>query len=799
MRPFLIAARALRRRPAFAAAAILTLAFGIASTTTLFSVVDTVLLAPLPYPHGDRLVAVYEANPGRDQRTSLVAPARLDDWRRMTRTFDAISGSYTENVTDTSEAEPERLAGRRVMPGYFAVFETRPLAGRTFTADEERDGGPTVAVISEGLWTRRYGRSPAAVGRRLTIGGRGFTIVGVMPRSFSPARSATDVGAGVDVWLPAQLAPGLLAIREARFLGGVARMKPGVTIDQAREDLQAVQRQLGEQYPRTDRDWSITIMDMKELRIGDYRRALTLVFGAVAVLLLIAVANIAGLMLVQLHRRARELAIRSAIGASRARVIGAVMSEALVITAAGAALGGVASVWLVQLFASVFTSIPRMNELTLDWRALTFSAVTGLAASLIFGWLPALHATRGPLALTIAQGGRAVSGGRHRLQQALVAAQIALGLVLAGSAGLLVRSYEKLTRVDWGFNPAHVMTFHVGAGWNEDRVRVGRLQEQLVAELQRRPGVQAAGFTNFLPATGATLRYQISVDGLTSTDPGGTLMVGERTVTSGYLRALQVPLVAGELCPEVSADPKAPGTAVVNRRFVEQHAHGQNVIGRQVRFDWGRGWRITGVVGDFIEDGPSAQVAPYVYVCMPAGSWPDPEYVVRAQGDPLTTTAQVREIVRSLDPSRALFGVRPVEEVIAEALDQPRLNARVLVLFAASALALASVGLYSVIMLLVTERRRELGVRMALGAAPSQVRRLVLAGAGRLVAIGLAAGFALLLAAARVMRALLFGVTPFDLPALGGAVLTLALVAVAAAVIPARRAASLSALDALRE
>ena len=792
MKPLVLAVRALRRRPAFAAAAILTLAFGIACTTTLFSVVDTVLLKALPYPGADRLVAVWEASPASHQRTSLIAPARLDDWRRMNRTFDALSGSYSENVTDTSPAEPERLSGRRVMPGYFSVFGTTPLAGRTFNAGEERDGGPTVAVISEDLWTRRYARNASAVGQRLTIGGRGFTIVGVMPRAFSTA--------SVDVWLPAQLSPMLMGIREARFLGGAGRMKPGVTVDQARDDLARVQRLLGEQFPRTDRDWSATVMDMKDLRIGDYRRALTLVFGAVALLLTIAVANIAGLMLVQLHRRERELAIRSAIGASRGRVIAAVMSEVVVITIAGAGLGAVSAVWLVRLFASVFTTMPRMNELTLDWRAVAFTAAASFAAALAFGLIPALHATRGSLALSLAQGGRAVSGGRHRLQQTLVVAQVALGLVLAGCAGLLVRSYYKLTRVDAGFNPSHVITFHVGAAWDEDRARIGRLQEQLIAELQRRPGVQGAGFTNFLPATGATLRYQLRVEGLSSSDAGGRFTVGERTVTAGYLRAMQVPLVAGAWCQDARADPNAAREALVNRRFVDQYAPGQDLVGRQASFDYDpHGWQIVGIIGDFIEDGPGAQVPPYFYVCMAAGSWPDPEYVVRAAGDPRALMAQVREIVRSLDPSRAVFGVKPVADVIAGALDQPRLNARVLVLFAAAALALASLGLYSLLTLLVTERRRELGVRMALGAAPSEVWWLVLAGAARLVAAGLAAGFVLMLAAGRVLGAVLFGVGPLDLPALGGAVATLAVVALVATAIPARRAASLSALEALRD
>ena len=791
---FLQAWRALVRRPAFTLTAIVTLSAGIAITTTMFSIVNGILLRPLPYPDAGQMVAVYESSPGRRERASLLAPVRLEDWHRLNRTFTAISGSYTESVTDTSGAEPERLDGRRVMPRFFEAFGMAPLAGRTFVEDEERFGGSAAAVISEGFWARRFARSPGAIGARLTVAGTGYTIVGVMPRAFTTAAT--------DVWVPAQLSPALMRIREARFLTGVARMKPGVTLAEAQADLSRVQARLGEQYPGSDKEWSADVRDLKEVRVGEYRRPLLLVFGAVALLFAIAIANAAGLLLVQLHRRAPEFAVRSAIGGSRRQIVAAVMREVLLLAAAGAVVGAALSFWLSRAAALAFPAIPRIAETGVNGRVLAFAAVATGVTALAFGLVPAVFATRARVATLLASSGRGVSGGTHRLQGVMVVAQLALGVVLAGSAGLLVRSYGAMTGVDSGFDPAGVLTFHMGAAWGEDRARIGQLQVRLLDELHRLPGVRSAGYANFLPGTGATLRSQVAVAGLASREAGGLFTVGQRTVTPGYLRALSIPLVAGQLCDEVQPEFSSSKVrdGMVNRRFVEQYAEGQNVIGRRLTFSQqgGGGFRIVGVVGDVREDRPAAPVVPYVYTCLPAGSWPDPEYVVRAGGDPRLLIAAIRQLVKSLDPARPVFGLKPLTEVIDAALDQPRLNAAALGTFAAAALVLAALGLYSLLMLLVAQRRRELGVRMALGATPRDLVRVVVAGAGRLVAVGVATGLVLTLAAGHLLRTMLFGVGPYDPRALAAAVAALALAALAAVVSPARQAASVSAMDAMR-
>jgi predicted permease len=379
----------------------------------------------------------------------------------------------------------------------------------------------------------------------------------------------------------------------------------------------------------------------------------------------------------------------------------------------------------------------------------------------------------------------------------LVAGQIALTVLLIGSAGLMLRSYYNLGHVETGLRAEQVVTFHVGAAWNEDRIPVGQMQERLLAELARAPGVTAVGFVNFLPATGGTLRYQIALDGRSTTEDNGRISVGSRTMSSDYLRTLGVPLLSGSWCPPSRFDFKAQPKAIVNRAFAERY--GPDLIGRHFTFDQtSQPMEIVGVAGNTIEDGPSAVATPYVYACLSPGSWPDPEYVVRLGGNVGGASSSIRAIVRQVAPGRAIFGMRPLEQALAASLDQPRLNASALTIFAGAAMTLASLGLYSLLTLLVSERARELGVRLALGATARQVVGLVLGGAARLMAGGIAAGLILTLGVARVLRSVLFGVDPLDLLTLTAAVALLIVFALAAAALPARRAAAIDPIETLR-
>ena len=503
-------------------------------------------------------------------------------------------------------------------------------------------------------------------------------------------------------------------------------------------------------------------------------------------------------MLVQMERRARELAIRPAFGASRAEFVASAASDVVVLSATGGAIGAAAAGWLLQIVPALVASLPRATEIGLDWRAVVFATVSAAIAALVGGVLPAIAATRAGVAARLASGGRGVSGRGHRLQRTLVAAQVALSVLLAGSAGLLLRSYVKLTQVDAGFSAQDVLTFRVGARWDEDRTRIGQLQQALIQRLGEDPGIAAAGFTSFLPFSQATLRYRVKVSGLGGPEADAALSVGIRSVGGEYFKAIGARIEQGAACPALGVDFKARRSAVVNRRFVEAFGTPADIVGREVTVLQTTGPSdIVGVVTDIGEDGPASTPSPYLYVCDTAGSWPDPNYVVRA-ADAAGAAARVRQIVRTLDPARAVFGVAPLGTVLDGAVERPRLQAGLLAVFSAGALTLAAVGLYSLFTLLVGERTREIGVRLALGATPTQILRQVLAAAGSLLAVGLVAGFGLMFVSGRLVAAALFGITPYDPLTFAAVVATLALVAVAAIAGPARRAARVDPTTAIR-
>ena len=788
------AVRSVSRRPGFALTVLVLLTLGIGVNTALFSVVNTVLLQPLPFPRAAEIVTVMEASSSKSQKVSLVAPVRIQEWSRMNRSFEAISGSYSENVTDTSMSQPERLSGRRVAPRYFDVFGMPALVGRTFMADEEVSGGPLTAVISYGLWSRRYGLDPRIMSRRLMIDGKGYSIVGVMPKTFS---SAT-----IDVWIPAQLAPFMTRMRDARFYSGVGRMKPGMTIPQAQADLSIIQKALGEQFPQSDKGWSAVVGDFREFRVGDAGKPLVLMFGAVALLLLITVSNVANLALAQLNERGQELAIRASLGATRAQVVASVMREIGLIAVMGAVCGYALARLSVNLLVKLFAATPRMNELAVDWRALAFAIAATSVGALAFGLLPALRATTaGRIGLWM-RAGRGVSGQRQWVQRVVMGSQVAFTMLLLAGAGLLLRSFSNLTHVQPGFDPSHTIVFHVGAGWSEDRTMIARMQEQLIGELQRIPGVQAAGMTNFLPASGATLRNNITLEGMAATEETGNMPVGYRLVSPGYLQGLQTPLQAGTWCPELVAKPSATPKMMVNRRFMEVYGHGQNVVGRHVSFVGYNAnlpsTEIIGVIGDMKEDSLAAPAYPYVYNCAGGGWWPDPEYLIRTAGDPHAIIRSVRQAVGRVAPGRAIFGVQTMQDALDSTLERPRANAQLLALFAVAAMALAAIGLYGLVTQIVNAQRRELGVRMALGAAPGRIVGSVVASAGRLIAVGIAVGAGLTVALQPVFRAVIFGVSPLDGMSLAYAAAVLAAVSIVAALVPARRAAAIDPMESLR-
>jgi predicted permease len=613
-----------------------------------------------------------------------------------------------------------------------------------------------------------------------------------MARSFSPD--------AVDVYLPAKTNAFLLGLRDARFVFGVGRLKAGVTIAQARADLDRVQQGLGQTFPATDKGWSAVVRDLKDVRVGDRGTALWLAFGGVGLIWLISISSVAALVLSEAQRRSRELAIRTALGASRRRAAGVIVQEVLVMAVAGGIAGVAIARTLIGLIPALFENLPRLAELALDWRAAAFAVLTSAIAAAICGVLPALQATTGNVAPTLARGGRGSSGVPHRAQRWLVGVQVALGVVLCASAVLLGASYQNLAGVDRGFTTGGLVTFHVAARWDEPREPVGQMQVNLIAALERMPGVSAAGFVNFLPAPGGSLRYQVRIDGLSTDAAGGAASHGSRMVSDGYLRAIGAPLHAGARCAPPRVDFTAPATALVNQAFVDRYAQGQHLVGRQMRMTDRPKNPITivGIVGNVAEDGSAVAPYPFIYHCASAGGWPDPNYVVRTS-DPAGLIGRLRAQVREIDPSRAVFSVRVLDDVLDQSIAEPRLNAGIVSGFAVAALLIGAMGLYALFARLVTESRQEIGVRLALGATPGSIRRLVIGGAGRLLVAGAGAGIALAAGAYTVLKATLFGVGTSDIAL--AVVVTAGLLALASlgAVIPAFRASRVAPTEALRQ
>jgi putative ABC transport system permease protein len=793
------ALRSAVRRPLFTLTTVTVLAFGVGANAALFSLVDTVLLRPLPFPHGDRLVTAMEASPSRNQPLSLVSPAHVQDWSAQSEIFDAVSATSSDSATDLSGAEPVRFATRRVMPRYFDVFEKPALLGRTFTPEEEQFGGPPAAVISEGVWTRRYQRDPSVLGHRLLLSGTGYTIVGVVPKDFAPAT--------IELWLPTAYHPDFTRQRNARFMSGVARLKAGVTLEQARSAVGALATRLGEEYPQTDKGWSILLNDYRDAQIGSSSRPLALLFGAIAALLLILCANISGLMLGQLQQRERELAIRSSLGATRRQVAGVVVREAAVLAALSAALSVPIGWYGLDLLGRMFATLPRIQELRFDWHFAAYTLAAAFATVTIFGGVPAWQATRGNLNRLLAGGGRTQAAGRHRAHRVLVAVQFSVTLALLAGAGLLLRSYYNLTQVNPGFRSANVLTFHVGAEWSENRARIAQMQQQMLEDLGRMPGITAAGYVNFLPASNATLRDQVRIEGRAESGDEGWITTGSRSIGGGYLRALGVPMLAGRGCQEPieivnfgQVGNSYQAKVIVNRALAEK-AGGGILVGRRLvwnRTDFFRSAEIIGVAGDVREDALNTPPVPYTYVCMPGGGWPDPEYVVSTTGDVFRSVPAIREAIRRVAPQRAVFGMTTIDEYLERTIDRPRVNASLLGVFALGALISAALGLYGLVTLTVVARTREVGVRMALGALPKQIVAQVLGEALRPLVAATAAGVTLAWLVLRTFRAVFFEVSPSDIVTFGAACALLLAVAAIAAFLPSRRAALVDPITALR-
>ena len=791
------ALRGLARSPGFTLCVILTLALGIGATTAIFSVVDRALLRSLPYPASDKLVTLAVA--GRNgENNPLSYPGYLDWKDRSQGLFSDVVAWASTNQVIGGAGEPTYLWGDRVSANAPKVLGATPIVGRSFRPEEELVSSERVVMIGARLWQRRFGGDPNVLGRTLTIGGYPYTIIGVLPASES-ARLPDDLANDrqPDFWMPLRLTE-QNAPRSLHFLSVMARPEPGIAPTQMRDRISAISATLASDGVDTV---SMQTHPLAEMVVGDTRRPLTILLGAVGLLLLIACANVANLLLARAASRERELGIRVALGAGRARIFGQLLAESVVRALVGGAAGvavAYASIWAAHRWLAI--TLPRFNEVRIDARVLGFAVALSVAAGVLFGIAPALHAMRAKAGTVLREAGRGTFGSVHkdRVRRALIIAEVSLSFVLLVGAGLLIRTLDELMAVKRGFDPAHVLTAQVGLPSSQypDSTAVRGFYERLLLETRSIPGVQSAALTSELPSPGTT--GGITIEGETF-PPDKAPMVAKRVVSSGYFETLKAHLAAGRFfTPSDAAG--APPVVIVNRTFVERWFHGRDPIGHRVDFSWDtHGLQtIVGVVDDIHETTPDGPPAPAMYISAEQHPVSWMVLVVRSTRDDASLLTAIRTRLEAIDPELPLSDVRTLNDVVGASVASQRLSASILGAFAMLALLLAAVGLYGVISYSVAQRTQELGIRVALGAGRAALLRLVMRQGVGLVLVGLVLGLTAALAAGRIMASQLFGVVASDPVTFTIAALVLGGVALLATAIPAVRAARVDPTVTLR-
>jgi predicted permease len=788
------AIRVLARAPAFTLVVVSTLALGIGANSVVFSAIDAVLFQPLGFPDADRLVTVNQSIPTAP--ISNTAPVRIEEWNEQNSTFAAITGYYREDVSETSGDLPERFRLANVAPRFLDVWRTEPLIGRGFTPADSEAGAAPVAIVSYRFWTTKLESDPNVLERAVRIGEEAIPIVGVMPESFRfPDRD-------VDLFRPTIYEPFVLQ-RNNWWYRGYGRLQPGVSVEQGRADLAVIQQRIAEQYPDTDRDVGVYVEALKETAVGSVRGSLWLLFGAVSLLLLIASTNIAALLLARAARRGQEISVRLSLGALPASIRQLIFTETAVLAVAGALLGLFVAVGAAAALRRLAPDFPRIEELSLDGGILLYTLATIVAVTVVCGLVPAIRAGRVSLSGALTDARRSQVSGRHALQWLFVGIQVALSVVLLTGAGLLIRSFQELSHVDTGFDASRILSFRVGGTFND----FGQLAERvqlILDELETLPGVEDTAVSSPVPGVvddGSGFQFGIQtlrIDGRDDTVEPATAQV--RVVSPSYFATMQIPLVTGELCKVVPLnDPDTPQEIMVNSAFATRYFTNGSVIGAIVRPAPDVAMRITGVVGNAREFALDREPVPSYYPCRVAYATPALAFLVRARGDAVGITGAVREKIKELEPLRAVYDVAPLPERIGNEYAQDRLRTSALSLFAGTALALACLGVYGTLSYVASLRRREVGLRVALGAQQNNIVAEFVGKALRVVAIACVVGLALSVAFSGVLSGMLFGVSRFDAATLSGVVALVTGVALVAALVPAVRAARVDPMAVLRD
>ena len=800
------AARKLSRTPGFTAIAAFTLALAIGATTAIFSVIDGVLLKPLPFHDPGRVVRVTNMRGGNRMVSST---ADFIDFRTQTKSFSSIAGIDHQPVNLTGGSEAERVMAARVGAPFWSLLGVAPALGRGFAPNEDAQSAGRVVVLNDGLWKRRFGADRRIIGKTIALDGNSYTVIGVAPPRFGfPDRP--------DVWIPLVFSKDDLdpSNRGGHWMGVIARLAPNVTLAQANAEMVALTRRLERQYPESNTGMTAAVIPMQEYLVGDVRPALLVMLGAVAFVLLIACANVANLLLVRAASRESEMAVRAALGAGGWRIVRQLVTESVLLAVIGGLFGTLLALWGVDLLLAMAPQgLPRIDEVTVNASVLAFTAGVTLFTGVLFGIFPALHAARSNVGGMLKDAMRGSSGGvaSRRARNSLVMAEMALAVVLLVGAGLLIRSFTKLLAVDPGFRPERVVTFAISAPDTKYSEYAQRraLVADLVERMKRVPGAQDAAVVTGLPLSNMMIRTTTHIVGTPQDPPASRKATDVAMVTPGYFSTMGIRLVSGRDFTDRDGS-GAPVVAIVNQEFAKRYFPNENPVGKRIELGWEQdtaatggnmtlGGEIVGVVGDVKRRGLSDEVYPETYASYMQPTFSSFSVVVRSTADPATVMAAIRSQVRELDRDLPLTDLRQLAEVVSASVSRPRFYTMILGVFAAIALVLAAVGIYGVISYAVSMRTRELGIRIALGATGQQVSRLVLRQGVSLAFAGVVVGGVGAFWLSRLLTKLLFGVSASDPLTFFGVAALLTGIAALACYVPARRAARVDPVLAMRE
>ncbi len=800
--------RGLLKRPGFTAIAIITLALGIGANTAFFSVVNAVLLRPLPFHNAEELVTLWERNPKRGYEQNPPAAGNYIDWREQNRVFKQIAIYVPSRRFNLSLGDqPERINGAIVSASLFEVLGVGPVQGRTFAPEEEQPGKDQVALIGHNLWQRHFDGDPNAVGRTITLDGKPCTIVGVMPEGFQfPGGSGTVLRIftppSAELWVPLALDADTLLQRSAHSLNVIGRLKPGITVAQATAEMDAIQQSLEQQYPTHYVGSHVKVVPLAEQIVGTARQPLLVLWGAVAFVLLISCANVANLLLSRSSARKREFALRAALGAGRLRIIRQLLTESLLLSIAGGIAGTLLAAWGVYVLSTIVPpDFPRRGEIAIDGWVLGFTLLISVLTGIIFGLAPAIQSTKMDLTEALKSSGRnsAGSSNRHSLRSLLVMSEMALALILLIGAALMIQSFLRLRHVGAGFRPDNVLTMQVSLPLNSyPRERRPAFFQQLLERAQSVPGAQVIAAAKDLPLSGDNMNFAFDIEGRPY-PPGRSPGADVRLVTADYFKALGIPLIKGRVFSE-SDSPQAPPVLLINKAMADRFFPNEDPIGKRMQLGINNfAGQIVGIVGDVKHVALDAEVNDEVY--LPYSQAPfavDMTLVVRTSADPMGLAGAIRNELATLDKQVSIGKVRTMDTIAAESVAQPRFRTLLLGLFGISALLLASIGIYGVMSYAVTQRTQEIGIRMALGAQVGDVRKLVIRNGMTLALVGVVIGLAGAYGLTRLMASLLFGISATDAPTFAAISAGLVVVALIACYIPARRATRVDPLVALR-